>query len=74
LLSQLTSSSDATISIEGVVREIDAQSITIYDQRFLVDTRALPEIARGDLIYIEGSYSQSGDTIRLGQVKVSKLN
>lgn len=74
LLDQFTTASGTSISLEGVVREIDAQSITIYDQRFLVDTRTLPEIARGDLVYIEGSYTRSGDTIRLSQVKVSKLN
>lgn len=74
LLAQLTGAQQVTISVEGIVRAVDAQSITIYDQRFLIDTSNLPSVTAGDRVLLEGIHQREGDALRVRQPTLTVLD
>lgn len=73
-LISLSSEEPVTIQVEGIVRTLEADRITIFDQMFIVDAESLSGVSVGDTVSMRGEYVRDSDVIRFTQVQVEVLD
>lgn len=72
-LISIGSSEPVTIQVEGIVRTLDGERITIFDQTFIVNAESLSGVSVGDTVSMRGEYVKESDVIRFTDVQVDVL-